>query len=219
MDNIKILIADDHQIILDGLRLLLNQEEGIKVIAEVTDGEQVINEARKAQELDVILLDINMPKLDGIEVTRLLKTEFPEISILIMTMYNRKEFIRSLIEVGVDGYILKNSGKKELLSALQALSKGEPYFGKEITRTIMKSYQKSRVFDNPMEIELTSREKEIIQLIGDGLNTAEIGEKLFLSTHTINTHRKNILSKLNVKNSVGVIRFGIQTGIIKGFDL
>ena len=219
MDNIKILIADDHQIILDGLRLLLNQEEGIKVIAEVTDGEQVINEARKAQELDVILIDINMPKLDGIEVTRLLKTEFPEISILIMTMYNRKEFIRSLIEVGVDGYILKNSGKKELLSALQALSKGEPYFGKEITRTIMKSYQKSRVFDNPMEIELTSREKEIIQLIGDGLNTAEIGEKLFLSTHTINTHRKNILSKLNVKNSVGVIRFGIQTGIIKGFDL
>lgn len=219
MDNIKILIADDHQIILDGLQLLLNQEEGIEVIAEVTDGEQVINEARKAQELDVILLDINMPKLDGIEVTRLLKTEFPEISILIMTMYNRKEFIRSLIEVGVDGYILKNSGKKELISALQALSKGEPYFDKEVTRTIMKSYQKSRVFDSPMEIELTSREKEIILLIGDGLNTAEIGEKLFLSTHTVNTHRKNILSKLNVKNSVGVIRFGIQTGIIKGFDL
>lgn len=219
MDNIKILLADDHQIILDGLRMLLDQEEGIEVIAEVTDGEQVITEARKAQELDIILLDINMPKKDGIEVTKLLKTEFPEIRILIMTMYNRKEFIHNLIEAGVDGYILKNSGKKELVSALHALAKGEPYFGKEITRTIMKSYQKSRIFDSPMEIEITSREKEIIQLISEGLNTIEIGEKLFLSMHTVNTHRKNILSKLNVKNSIGVIRFGIQTGIIKGFDL
>ena len=219
MDNIKILIADDHQMILDGFRILLDQEEGLEVIAEAMDGEQVIEEARKTQELDVIILDINMPKKDGIEVTKILKTEFPEVSILIVTMYNRKEFIRNLMEVGVDGYILKNSGKKELVNAINALSQGEPYFGKEITRTIMKSYQKNRVFDSPMEIELTSREKEIIQLIGEGLNTNEIGERLFLSAHTVNTHRKNILSKLNVKNSVGMIRFGIQTGIIKGFDL
>ncbi len=219
MDNIKILIADDHQMILDGFRMLLDQEEGLEVIAEAMDGEQVIEEARKAQELDVIILDINMPKKDGIEVTKILKTEFPEVSILIVTMYNRKEFIRNLMEVGVDGYILKNSGKKELVNAINALSQGEPYFGKEITRTIMKSYQKNRIFDSPMEIELTSREKEIIQLIGEGLNTNEIGERLFLSAHTVNTHRKNILSKLNVKNSVGMIRFGIQTGIIKGFDL
>lgn len=219
MNKIKILIADDHQMILEGYVSLLETEEYIEIIGQALNGEQVIEEVRKAEELDIVVLDINMPKKDGIEVTQLLKQEFPEIRVLIVTMYNRKEFILNLMEVGVDGYILKNAGKKELLNALNSLAKGEPYYGKEITQTIVKSYQKNKIFDSPMDIDLTAREKEIIQLIGEGLNTQEIGEKLFLSTHTVNTHRKNILSKLEVKNSVGVIRFGIQSGIIKGFDL
>jgi DNA-binding NarL/FixJ family response regulator len=218
MDKIKILIADDHQMILEGYASLLETEEHIEIVAEALDGEKVLEEVRKAEELDIVVLDINMPKKDGIEVTQLLKKEFPEIRILIVSMYNRKEFIHNLMEAGVDGYILKNSGKKELVNAINSLAKGEPYYGKEITQTIVKSYQKNRIFDSPMDIELTAREKEIIQLIGEGLNTQEIGEKLFLSTHTVNTHRKNILGKLEVKNSVGVIRFGIQSGIIKGFD-
>ena len=219
MDSIKLLIADDHQMIIDGLKLLVEGQEDLEVVAEATNGEQVVQEARMAQELDVIVLDINMPKLDGIEVTKVLKAENPEINILVVTMYNRKEFVRNLVEVGVDGYILKNSGKTELLNAIRAVAQGEPYFGKEITRTIMKSYQKDKVFDSPMDIDLTEREKEIIRLLGEGLNTVEIGEKLFLSAHTVKTHRKNILGKLGVKNTVGAIRFGIQTGIIKGFDL
>lgn len=218
MDKIKILIADDHQMILDGLRLLLSQEDGFEVIGEALNGEEVIEKTKRAQELDIIVLDINMPEKDGIEVTKELKATFPEIKILIVTMYNRPEFIKNLMETGVDGYILKNSGKDELIRAVKSLSKGEPYYGKEITKTIMKSYQKNRIFDSPLEIEISEREKDIIRLIADGLSTAEIGEKLFLSPHTINSHRKNILNKLNVKNSAGVIRFGIQTGIVKAFD-
>ncbi len=219
MDKIKILIADDHQMILEGYVSLLRTEEHIEIIAEALDGEKVLEEVYKAEELDIIVLDINMPQKDGIEVTQLLKKEFPEIRVLIVSMYNRKEFIYNLMEAGVDGYILKNSGKKELLNALNSLAKGEPYYGKEITQTIIKGYQKNKVFDSPMDIRLTTREKEIIRLVGAGLNTHEIGEKLFLSTHTVNTHRKNILAKLEVKNSVGITRFGIQSGIIKGFDL
>ena len=218
MDKIKILIADDHQMILDGLHLLLSQEDGFEVIGEALNGEEVIHKVQHAEELDIVILDINMPKMDGIDVTKELKSTFPEIKILIVTMYNRKEFVKNLMETGVDGYILKNSGKDELIRAVKSLIKGEPYYGKEITKTIMKSYQKNKIFDSPQEIEISEREKDIIRLIADGLSTSEIGDKLFLSPHTINTHRKNILSKLNVKNSAGVIRFGIQTGIVKAFD-
>ena len=103
------------------------------------------------------------------------------------------------------------------MDAIQSLNRGEPYYSNEITKTVMKSYQKQRIFDSPMDIEISDREKDIIRLIADGLSTNEIGEKLFLSAHTVNTHRKNILSKLNVKNSAGVIRYGIQTGIVKDF--
>ncbi|MFY0600197.1 MAG: response regulator transcription factor [Cyclobacteriaceae bacterium] len=218
MEKIKVLISDDHQIVLDGFKLLLSQQEFIEIVGEALDGEEVIEKVKKAEELDIVILDINVPKKDGIEVTKELKTTYPEIKILVVTMYNRKEFIKNLMEAGVDGYVLKNSGKAELIAAIESLAKGEPYYGKDITRTIIKSYQKNKVFDSPLEIDITEREKEIIRLISEGLNTSQIAERLFLSGHTVNTHRKNILSKLNVKNSAGVIRFGIQTGIIKGFD-
>jgi len=218
MDKIKVIIADDHQMILDGLRLLLSQDKTIEVIDEALDGEEVIAKVKGAEELDIVILDINMPRKDGIEVTKILKSSFPEVKILIVTMYSRKEFVKNLVEAGVDGYILKNAGREELLLAVHSLAKGEPYYSEDITETIMKSYQKSKVFDNPLEIEMTEREKDIIRLISDGLSTSEIGEKLYVSAHTVNSHRKHILSKLHVKNSAGVIRFGIQTGIVKGFD-
>ena len=160
-----------------------------------------------------------MPTIDGIEVTRFLKSEYPEIKVLIMTMYNRLEFIKNLIQAGVDGYILKNSGREELLKAVSYIIKGEPYFGDAVTMTLMRSYRKEPILKNQVEINITPREKEIIGLIGMGLSSAEMGEKLFLAEHTINTHRRNILSKLDVKNSAGIIRFGIQVGIIKDFDI
>ena len=110
MDKIKIMIADDHQMILDGLMVLLNQVEEFEVIAEASNGEEVLDKVKKTEELDIVILDINMPEKDGIEVTKEIKKSFPEIKVLIVTMYNRKEFIKSLMEVGVDGYVLKNSG-------------------------------------------------------------------------------------------------------------
>ena len=217
--TIKVLIADDHQMILDGLKSLLTQDDQIEVIGEAKTGEEVITKAKSALELDVLILDINMPGKDGIEVSKELKSSFPEIKILVLTMYNRPEFIKNLLEVGINGYILKNAGKKELIRAIKQLASGESYFGPEITKVIIDSYQKNRVFNNPLSIELTDREKEIIRLIAEGLSSQEIADSLFISTHTVNTHRKNILSKLDVKNVAGIIRFGIQAGIVRGFDL
>jgi DNA-binding NarL/FixJ family response regulator len=219
MDTTKVLLADDHQMIIDGLRLMLESEPRIEVVGEAHSGREVIETVGRLDELDVVVLDINMPEMDGIEVTRKLKTSYPEIKILVVTMYNRKEFVKNLVEAGVDGYILKNSGKQELIEGILKVAQGEPYYGSDITRTIMRSYQKYRVFDSPMDIKITEREKDIIRLIAEGCNTQDIAEKLFIAKHTVSTHRKNILSKLEVKNSAGIIRYGIQTGIVKGFDL
>ncbi len=218
-EKIKVLLADDHEIILDGLKLILQQDQDVEIVGEAFDGEQVISELKRIPELDIVILDINMPKKDGIEVTKEIKAIYPEVKILILSMYNRKEFVKSLVEAGTDGYILKNAGKTELLKAIHSLAKGEPYYGAEITKTIMKGYQKSKIFDNPMDVNLSEREKEIVVLIANELTTHEIADKLFLSTHTIDTHRKNIMSKLDVKNAAGIVKFALQTGIIKGFDL
>lgn len=219
MEPVKIIIADDHQIILDGLRLLLEKQIDIDIIGEARDGEEVLEKVRTSEELDLVLLDINMPRKDGIEVTREIKARYPEVKVLIVSMYNKKEFIKSLMEAGIDGYILKNSGKEELLKAIFSLAKGEPYYSGAITKTIATSYQKVKVFDGPLDIDLTDREKEIIALIAAEMSTAEIAEKLFLSVHTVNTHRKNILSKLEIKNAAGIVKYALQTGIIKGFEL
>lgn len=220
MEVIKVLLADDHELILEGLKLLLAQDERVEIVGEAYDGQEVLDKLMGIPELDIVILDINMPKKDGIEVTKEIKATYPEIKVLILSMYNRKEFVRKLVEAGTDGYILKNAGKAELLKAITALAKGEPYYGQEITQTMMKAYQKSKIFDNPMDVNLSVREKEIVALIAnEEATTAEIAEKLFISPHTVDTHRKNILSKLGVKNTAGIVKYAIQTGIIKGFDL
>ncbi len=219
MKDIKVIIADDHEMVVEGLVLLLEQEEHIQVIDKAYDGVELLEKIEKTDEVDIIILDINMPKLDGIEVTKKIKDTFPEIKVLIVTTYNRKEFIRNLMECGTDGYILKNSGKEELIGAISSLSNNEPYYGSEITKTIIKDYQKTKIFDSPLDVELTDREKDIIRLIAKELSTAEIAEELCLSQHTINSHRKNILSKLEVKNAAGIVKYAIQSGIVKGFDL
>ena len=217
--KINVLLADDHELVLDGLKLILSQRNDIEVVGEAHDGETILYLLTKIPELDVVVLDINMPKKDGIQVTKEIKERYPEVKVLILSMYNRKEFVKNLIDAGIDGYILKNAGKMELLKAIDTLVTGEPYYGDEITKTIMKSYQKNKVFDNPSDVALSEREKEIVALIANENTTQEIAEKLFISPYTVDTHRKNILSKLDVKNAAGIMKFALQTGIIKGFDL
>lgn len=218
-ETIKVLLADDHELVLDGLKLILERDDRFEVIGEAYDGEELLRKIRMAPELDIVVLDINMPKKDGIQVTREIKSTYPEVKVLILSMYNRKEFVKNLVDVGIDGYILKNAGKQELLKALETLSGGDPYYGEEVTKTIMKSYQKKKVFDNPIDVELSTREKEIVKLIANELTTAEIADQLFISVYTVDTHRKNILAKLGVKNAAGIMKFALQTGIVKGFDL
>lgn len=218
-EEVKILLADDHQMVLDGLVSMLDSEKKIEIVGLAKNGVEVLDKIEVLTEVDIVLMDLNMPKLDGIETTKKIKDVHPEIAVLIVSMYNRQEFVKNLLDSGIDGYIMKNSGKKVLLEAIETLMKEEPFYGPEITKTIMKGYQKTRIFDPDVYSEISNREKDVIRLIASEMTTNEIADKLFISPHTVDTHRKNILSKLDVKNAAGIVKFAIQTGIVKDFDL
>jgi two-component system nitrate/nitrite response regulator NarL len=207
---INILIADDHKMVIDGLKALLSEEKNIKVIGQALSGNEVIQFLKQNSErVNLIILDINMPDTDGIETSKYVHNQYPKIKILILSMYNRPLFIKNLIEVGVSGYILKNTGKEELLTAISKINDGEDYFSAEITKSIMTSFKETQP---AQEGQLTKREQEILRLLAKALTTSEIAEKLFLSTHTIDTHRKNLLSKLNLKNTPALVKYAIENG-------
>ena len=219
MDKINILLADDHNMIIEGLTAMLEPEEDINIVGVAHNGNEVFEKVSALSELDLVVMDINMPELDGIETTLILKERYPEINVLILTMYNRQEFVKNLLDSGIDGYIMKNSGKKVLLEAVRSLHQGEPFYGPEITKTIMKGYQKNRIYSIDVYNELSEREKDVMRLIVGELTSVEIADRLFISTHTVDSHRKNILSKLDVKNVAGLVKFALQMGIVKDFDL
>lgn len=215
----KIILADDHKMILDGLSSLLGSERDVSIIGTAMDGEKLLQLVDDSEEVDAIILDINMPVLDGIEVTKTLKSKYPEVKIIILSMYNRSEFVKSLLKAGADGYILKNSGREVFLEALNTVSTGKRYFSKEVLETVMESFTESREDKDLTIIELSDREKEVVRLIAEEHSTSEIADILCLSVHTINSHRKSILNKIGVKNAAGIFRYAVQTGIVKGFDL
>ena len=217
--TIKLLIADDHKIILDGLVMLLSLEPTFEIVGTAHNGTEVIAKVDELDELDVLIMDINMPEMDGIEVTRALKKKYPEIRILILSMYNRSEFVKTLISIGVDGYILKHSGKVILYQAINQLYLGERFFSEQILDNLIETPIETNEVIDIARVELSDREKEVVKLIAQEKSTAEIAEALFLSPHTINSHRKSILNKLAVKNSAGIFRYALQTGIVKGFDM
>lgn len=215
----KIIIADDHEIILDGLKSMLETETDIEILATANNGIDLISLIEEVEEIDLLVLDINMPGKDGIEVTKEIKMKYPEIKILILSMYKRSEFVQQLISMGADGYILKNAGKQMLLEAINTLVEGGSYFDEEVLKTIDKTSSQDRFTKDMEVVDLSQREKEVIQLIVSEKSTTEIADILCLSKHTIDSHRKSILNKLDVKNVAGIFRYALQSGLVKGFNL
>jgi DNA-binding NarL/FixJ family response regulator len=206
---VKIIIADDHQMVIDGLKALLANEPDIHITGEAVNGETLLQLLRTKEQPDLVILDINMPGIDGIEAAKEIQNRFPAIRILVLSMYNKPVFIKNLIEIGVAGYILKNTGRDELVSAIHKIAAGQDYFGAEVTKSMMSSLKGKTDVQAP----LTKREEEIVKLIAKAYTTAEIAEKLFISTHTVDTHRKNLLSKLNLKNTAAIVTYAIQNGL------
>jgi two-component system nitrate/nitrite response regulator NarL len=209
---IKVIIADDHQMFIDGLKSLLQNEKAIKVIGEATNGEEVLEVVKRCKP-DIVLLDISMPVMDGIQTTRRLHSDFPNVKVLMLTMHNKLEYISNLMESGAAGYILKNTGKKELIEAIQTIVAGGNYYSSEVTETIMKSLHKSKE-ENKEEVHLTNRERDVLLLVAQEYSTKQIADKLFISQNTVETHRKNLMSKLKVRNVAGLVKCALQLGLI-----
>ena len=208
----RIIIADDHQVVIDGLKSILDKIEDIEVVGECLNGKELLD-FMADNETDVVLLDINMPEMNGIEATRVIRREYPDVKILILSMYDTPEFIRNVINAGAWGYVLKNTNKNDLLAAIRTVSHGEKYYAAEVVSTVMDSMRENNS-KSMHSMEITDREKDVLRLIADGLTTNEIADKLFISAHTVNTHRKNLLSKLDIKNTASLVRYALDQGIV-----
>lgn len=205
MRDIKILLADDHAIVMEGLKEVLSADEEITVTGTVANGEEAIRFV-KANKVDIVILDINMPVMDGISCARILKKDFPHIKIIILTMYAQKSFVEEIVKIGIDGCLLKNNTGKELIDAILRVMSGKQYYDRLGTF--------SSEEEEVVQYKLSEREIDVIRLMAEGLTSSEIAEKLFLSDHTIKTHRKNILKKLNVSNSSQAVQYALKNELI-----
>ena len=211
---IKVIVVDDHQIFIDGVKALIESFEDINIVAEANDGVELIDSLSK-NEADIILMDINMPVMDGIEATKLVLEKYPELKVLMLTMHDSKEYIEKLLKVGAHGYILKNTGKEELYEAINTVVNGDNFYSAAVTKSIMESMQKKKsVIKKLHNVQLTSREKDVLELIAQEFTTNEIAEKLFISHHTVESHRKNLISKLQVRGVSGLVKYAIQSGLV-----
>lgn len=212
---IKILIADDHPLIAEGIKNTFDNQEDYQVVAVVNNGEKAI-EFISQHIVDIALLDINMPVMDGIECAKNITTDFKDVKVAMLSMYQESSIIKSLIDIGVKGYMLKTIPSDELLLAIKNIYNGKEYFNSDVTKALLSEdtttfhkYKKT----SPLVDELTSREKEIIKYISQGLTNNQIGEKIFISPRTVDTHRTNIMRKINVHNVASLIRFAFQNGL------
>ena len=210
-NKIKIVIADDHDVIIDGLIALLSPEADMDVTGRANNGSQLL-QVIKNKPIDLIILDIDMPEMNGVEAAGKIRQSHPDIKILVLTMHNSPDFISNLMHHGVHGYILKNTRRQDLLTAIRRVMKGETFYTPEVARTIMESLR-NEAHKKDDKIILTKREKEIIRLITDEYTSREIGKQLFISHHTVERHRKNIIAKLGVKNVAGLVKYAMKNGL------
>ncbi|SHH81597.1 response regulator transcription factor [Flavobacterium johnsoniae] len=212
MNQINLLIADDHTMFLQGIISLLEQEPNITVIDKAVNGIEALEIIKKGV-VDFIILDISMPEMDGIELSKILKKQHSNVKILIVSTHSNVMIVSRLIRIGVNGYLLKNAAKEELLKAINTIASGESYFAEELEEKHLSNSSKIEKQVSNLT-ELSSREKEILVLIAHEYNTAEIAEKTFISLNTVNTHRRNLLSKLNAKNTAGLVKYAVENGLV-----
>jgi len=213
MSTINILIADDHQIMIDGIRDMLDKEPAYTVKAEANNGQAAYERiVENPEQYHLLLTDISMPLLSGTDLCKMVKAQFPHIQVLILSMYDNPAAVKEAVFAEADGYILKNAGRGELLKALQKIVAGGTYFAQDIVPIIYRQYNKQKLQDQQLS-QLSAREKEILSLIVKEFTSEEIAEKLCISKKTVDNHRANILEKANCKSTVGLVKFAIKAGL------
>lgn len=218
MADIKILVVDDHPIFINGIVALLKGAEGFSIVGTAQNGLEVL-EKIPATQPEIILMDINMPIMDGVEATKKIKELYPHIKVIMLTMHNELRLIKELLEIGARGYILKNISRADLLKALDLVSNGKPYLDPNVQEKMIQGIsssndEKEDLEESKLVENITTREMEILQLIALGLTSQEISNRLFISKNTVETHRKNLLSKLNVKNTAALLKYAYKHRLV-----
>ncbi|MCE7993476.1 MAG: response regulator transcription factor [Roseivirga sp.] len=214
MSKIKVALADDHALFREGLKAILSRLEGIEVVIEVGDGKELLK-AMAIHEVDVVLLDLEMPEMDGMEACKEIKKLYPNVNVLILTMHEEERMTAYLMEMGANGYLLKNTKRDVLLEAIHTVHETGMYSSDRVTNALLKSLrQRSKKTPGLGAMELTRREQEVLALIAEELTNTEIGERLFISEKTVDGHRMNLLSKFGVRNTAGLILKAVRQGFI-----
>jgi DNA-binding NarL/FixJ family response regulator len=216
MKKIKVIVADDHTIVRKGLCAILEGETDIEVVGEAEDGREAIKKVEQFQP-DVVLLDITMPILNGLEATRQLSKRFPKLKILILTMHDNEEYVFETLRAGASGYLVKRSAPNELISAIQAVYSGGSFLSPAISKRVIDEYVRGgpkKVKEDEEYGKLTEREREILQLIAEGRANREIAELLNISIKTVESHRSHIMEKLNIRNIAELTQYAIRKGLI-----
>jgi DNA-binding NarL/FixJ family response regulator len=211
-EPIKIVIADDHQMFIDGVTSLLRKESHLKFVFEALNGEDALNYISH-NPVDLLITDISMPGMSGVDLTKKVKQQCPEVKILVLTMFNDPAIINEILQSEAEGYILKNTGKQELLSAITRIMDNGTFYSNEVVN-LMTSYKRKTKNNGEEKETLTVRELEILKLVCEELTTAQIADKLFISPRTVDTHRKNILEKTKVKTIIGLIKYAYENNLI-----
>lgn len=216
MSKIRVLIADDHDIVRFGIVTVLNASQTVEVVSEVTNGEEALD-AYKTLRPDVCMLDISMPGMSGIETATAIRKHYPDAVILILTMHQNEEYLNQALKAGASGYILKQSSIKELVTAIREVHQGRSVFSEPIAKLMADQYVKHAVFGSDASadsaIRLTRREKEITKLIVEGKTSQEIADILYISPRTVEAHRANLMQKLGLKNTAALVRYAVANGL------
>src|SRR5690606_17522897 len=210
MTPIRLLLADDHPLIREGIRSLLGAHERLRVAGEAEDGQSLIDEYKRLQP-DVVLADIKMPGATGLEALRQLVAEFPDIRFIVLTMHEEREYVINALQLGASGYVMKNAERDELVKAIITVHEGGRYFSPEVANILADAVSRNTA---PVPPEVSPREKEVLDLVAHGLSTKQVADKLGISTRTVETHRINMLKKLKVSNTAELIRKAIELNII-----
>lgn len=216
MAKIRVLLADDHSIVREGVKMILAKESDIEVAGEASDGQQALDLVERLKP-HVIVMDISMPGMGGIEATQLVKERHPAVNVLVLTMHEDESYVFRLLRAGASGYVLKRAAAQDLVQAVRAAAKGEAFLYPSVARKVVEDYLKRVETGEERERYggMTQREKEILTLIAQGLSNKQIGERLYISIKTVQTHRAHILEKLGLHDRTELVRYAIRKGLIE----
>ena len=224
MNPTKLMLVDDHSIVRDGIRLLLEQADGLEIVDEANDGEETLDKLKAHQTStsqlpDLILMDISLPGMSGIQTTQVISRLYKQIRVLMLSMHNNEDYILRSVEAGAYGYILKDSSSDEMIKAIRTIANGEKYYSSPVAQIILSGYMQqlkkgSKHTQNERTSKLSNKEKEILQFLVDGMSSREIANKLQLSVRTVDNHRANMMRRLQVRNAAELVRMAVEDKLI-----